>query len=182
MKTYGYVSHGTLQEIITPAVYPDEHPDWVEGQPTRTGLEIPIEERRTAELVSMMADITDLDPMPDMNWLYANGVFSAPPIPGTSPAEILASQSAKLQGLKTLAEAQKSAITARIGVLNEAIQYEIATPDEVAELPVLSEQRVQWGEYAVYLGRVAGQETWPANVSWPDQPVEWIDLATSSAS
>lgn len=117
-----------------------------------------------------------------IGWAYVNGEFNAPPVPEApppTPAEVLAIQSAKLQGLKTLAEAQKVALTTRIGVLNESIAYEMATPEEIAELPVRTQQRVDWGKYAVLLGRVTDQPKWAAEVQWPTKPDESMDLTVS---
>ena len=117
-----------------------------------------------------------------IGWAYVNGEFMAPPaqeVPPPKPAEVLAIQSAKLQGLNTLAEAQKTALTTRIGVLNESIAYEMATPEEIAELPVRTQQRVDWGKYAVLLGRVTDQPGWAAEVQWPTKPAESMDLTVS---
>ncbi|WP_460163681.1 hypothetical protein [Pseudomonas sp. S2_F03] len=56
------------------------------------------------------------------------------------PRNILADQSEELQKLTQLATAQKLAITNRISVLNDALELEIATPEEEAELPVRTAQ------------------------------------------
>lgn len=96
------------------------------------------------------------------------------------PQNILTTQSAKLQGLIQLASAQKIALTNRIGVLNDAIELEEATPDEVAELPVRQAQLLEWKRYAIYLGRVTTQEGWPPDVVWPIQPAEGMDLTVSA--
>lgn len=120
-----------------------------------------------------------------IGWSYIDGVFIAPPIPEVpppTPAEILASQSAKLVALKAVANAQKVALTNRIGELNDAIEYEVATPEEIAELPVRVAQRKEWGLYSIDLGRVTSQEGWPPNVTWPTPPAEGIDLTVSAVS
>jgi len=120
-----------------------------------------------------------------VGWSYSDGVFVPPPapeVPPPTPAEILASQSAKLQGLKQLATAQKSALINRIGVLNDAIELEEATPAEVAELPIRQAQLLEWKRYAIYLGRVTTQEGWPPDVVWPTQPVEGMDLTVSATA
>ncbi|QAY85410.1 tail fiber assembly protein [Pseudomonas arsenicoxydans] len=88
--------------------------------------------------------------------------------------DILALQSAKLLMLTQLAVEQKAALTNRIDTLNDAASLEMATPDEVSELPVRTDQLKQWKTYAVLLGRVAAQPTWPNDVAWPDQPAELI--------
>lgn len=98
------------------------------------------------------------------------------------PPDVLAIQSLKLQGLTQLAAAQKSALTNRIGVLNDAIELEEATPSEVAELPVRQAQLIEWKRYAIYLGRVTSQEGWPPDVVWPVQPAEGMDLTVSATA
>lgn len=117
-----------------------------------------------------------------MGWGYLDGVFTAPvivPIPPTE-AEVLANQSAKLQGLTQLATAQKSALTNRISTINDAIELEMATPEEEIELPVRVLQLKAWKTYAVLLGRVTSQVGWPPEVTWPVQPTEGMDLTVSA--
>lgn len=120
-----------------------------------------------------------------MGWSYAGGVFIAPPapeVPPPTPEEVLASQSAKLVALKSVANAQKTALTNRIGELNDAVEYEVATPEEVAELPVRVAQRKAWGLYSIDLGRVTSQAGWPPDVVWPTAPAEGMDLTVSAVS
>ncbi|MBH8610485.1 hypothetical protein I4N56_005690 [Pseudomonas mohnii] len=93
---------------------------------------------------------------------------------------ILAIQGAKLTGLEQLADAQKVALTNRIGIINEAVTYEMASSDELVELPKRVQQRTDWGKYAVLLGRVISQTSWPHEVQWPAQPVEGMSLSVSS--
>jgi hypothetical protein len=98
------------------------------------------------------------------------------------PPDYLAINSAILQGLKHLAEQQKAAITNRIGTLNDAIELELATPEEEAELPSRVLQLKQWKTYAILLGRVTTQAGWPVTVAWPLQPANGMDLTVSAAS
>lgn len=81
MKTYGYINNGILQEIILPALYDAEHPDRQEGDPSRIGIEIPIEERFTSEFIESLIDITAITPQPQPNWTYVDGVFTPPQAP-----------------------------------------------------------------------------------------------------
>lgn len=96
------------------------------------------------------------------------------------PPDLLAIASAKLQQLTQLASAQKAALTNRIGTLNDAIELEMATPEEEAELPVRTAQLKAWKTYAVLLGRVTTQAGWYASVIWPTQPAAGMDLSVSS--
>lgn len=96
------------------------------------------------------------------------------------PPDVLALQSAKLLGLTQLASAQKVALANRIGTLNDSVELEMATPEEIAELPVRTAQLKQWKTYAVLLGRVTSQAGWPPDVQWPVQPAQGMDLTVSS--
>lgn len=188
MKTYAFVVNGEVQEIIHPAVYvqPDPAleqqlgPDvWV-ILVTRVGQEIPIEERYHPDFVARMVEITGLDPQPQANWTYINGVFAPYVAPPPTPEEVLASQSAKLQSLTQLANAQKLALTNRISTINDAIELEMATLEEETELPKRVLQLKAWKTYAVLLGRVTSQVGWPPDVEWPAQPLEGMDLTVSA--
>lgn len=98
------------------------------------------------------------------------------------PPDYLAINSAKLQALTQLASAQKIAITERISTLNDAIDLEMATPEEEAELPIRTAQLKQWKTYAVLLGRVTSQVGWPPEVVWPTQPAAGMDLTVSAVA
>lgn len=102
--------------------------------------------------------------------------------PPPTEAEILAAQSLKLQGFTQLAAAQKTALTNRIGTINDAIEFDEATPEEIAELPVRQSQLTEWKRYAIYLGRVTTQEGWYSVVVWPAQPTQGMDLTVSAAA
>lgn len=115
-------------------------------------------------------------------WTYAGGVFSPPPIDPPTPEQVLSSQSAKLSALKSVANAQKTALTNRISELNDAVEYEVATTDEIAELPLRVAQRKLWGLHSIDLGRVTSQEGWPPDVIWPVAPTEGMDLTVSAVA
>lgn len=113
---------------------------------------------------------------------YANGVFTPPlPTPPTD-AEIIASNTTKLQQANQLAAAQKTALTNRVSTLNDAVELEMATPAEIAELPVRQAQLLEWKRYAVYLGRITQQAGWALTVDWPIQPPEGMDLTVSAVA
>ena len=117
-----------------------------------------------------------------IGYTYDGAEFHAPELPPLTPAEVLAIQSAKLQALTQLANAQKSALTNRIGTINDAIELEMATPEEEAELPIRVLQLKAWKTYAVLLGRVTSQVGWPPEVTWPVQPAEGMDLTVSATA
>lgn len=86
------------------------------------------------------------------------------------------------QQLNLLAAAQKTALTNRVGTLQDAVELEMATPDELVELPLRQAQLVEWKRYAVLLGRVTTQPGWPPEVTWPVQPAQGMDLTVSAVS
>lgn len=176
MKSFARIDNNIVVEMIPAAIYDADGLNWHEGD------EIPIEKRFTPEFVATLIDVTDLDPYPQVGWSYNNGVFTPYSAPPPTPAEILASQSAKLQGFTQLAAAQKFALTNRIGTLNDAIELEMATPAEETELPTRVLQLKAWKTYAVLLGRVTGQNGWPPEVVWPVQPTEGMDLTVSATT
>lgn len=110
-------------------------------------------------------------------WSFA--AYVAPP---PTSAEVLASNSAILLTATQLASAQKTALTNRIGTLQDAIELEEATPAEVVELPLRQAQLVEWKRYAIYLGRVTTQVGWHMTVDWPVQPAQGMDLTVSAVS
>lgn len=85
-KIYARINNTAVVELILPAFYDAEHPDRVEGEPSRVGMEIPIQERFTSEIVTTLVDITDVIPEPQLNWVYTGGKFSAPEIPTIDPS------------------------------------------------------------------------------------------------
>lgn len=184
MKTYAFVVDNVVAEIIYPAPYEEDSPLGVEPAWT-AGEERPLSVRYPASFCDMCLDITDIEPQPQQGWVLTveGGSWTLAPYvaPPPTAAEILESQSAKLVSLKYLANAQKVALTNRISELSDAVEYEVATPEEEAELPVRVAQRKAWGLYSIDLGRVTSQEGWPPNVIWPQQPAEGMDLTVSAA-
>lgn len=144
-----------------------------------------------------VSELTDIDPFerfpPELIWYecpegtqvgdtYNDGVFAPYVPPPPTPEEILATQSQKLQRFTQLAAAQKSALTNRVGTLQDAVDLEMATPEEESELPLRQAQLLAWKKYAILLGRVTTQEGWPPNPVWPEQPAEGMDLTVSATS
>jgi hypothetical protein len=153
MKTWAYVNNGLLQEIIEPMVYPDEHPDWVEGQPMRTGLEIPIEERRTSEYIAACVDITGVEPQPQLGWVYVNDVFSEPVPYVPTAAEVVKQNSA-------IRDTLLSQASLAIAPLQYAVDLGEATTEETASLQ-------KWKQYSVAVNRL---DLTVVDLSWPAAP------------
>ncbi len=140
------------------------------------------------ELFFTDADITTLF-HPDLVWVNVDNVIGiaegwtadqvggswkfkpyTPPPP--TPEQILSAQNSILQYLTQQSTTQKAALTERVGTLNDAIELEMATEEEEAELPVRVLQLKAWKTYGVLLGRVTAQSGWPTDVQWPVQPTE----------
>ncbi|WP_338523377.1 hypothetical protein NUH87_26865 [Pseudomonas batumici] len=93
MKTYARVDQGVVVEIVLPYA-------------TDEGVEVPIEERFTADFVAQMVDITGITPQPDQRWTYAKGVFAAPAVYQPTLADAtVALKAAVQQWLDTTAQA-----------------------------------------------------------------------------
>ncbi|WP_407733297.1 tail fiber assembly protein [Pseudomonas citronellolis] len=91
---------------------------------------------------------------PEQGWSYADGQFTPPPPPS---AEQLASA----------ALAQRTSLmewaTREIAPLQDAVDLDEATADEVSRLKTLK-------QYRVSLSRLEQQEGWPASITWPAYP------------
>lgn len=89
-----------------------------------------------------------------IGWSYAKGEFTAPPAPEVTREQMVAQ-----------AEIQKSVLmqkaTSKISVLQDAVDYKMATAEETASL-------TDWTKYRVLLNRI-DTSTAPA-ITWPEQP------------
>lgn len=83
MKTYALIEDGAVSEVIPPYVNPD-------------GVDVPIEDRYTPNMVAMMVDITDMDPQPQQRWTYDGTTFS-PPQTGPTLAQAVVSKIVELR-------------------------------------------------------------------------------------
>ena len=160
MKTYARIESGVYVETISPAVYDAESPQWEEGQPSRIGEEIPIELRFAPEMVLTMVDITDIVPMPQINWIYSGGVFSPAPIPGSSPQELAAA--ARSERDRLLRGIYDPGIMMALRALRMA-----TTPEETSYAEVkVSELDL----YAEALQGIPEQPGFPSSIVWPEAP------------
>jgi hypothetical protein len=90
----------------------------------------------------------------------------------------LAINTAELERLQRLANAQVTALQGRVNTLDYLINQQ--DPDdedyiepsaaEIADLPVRKAQLKSWNSYNVKLGRVSTQAAWPSAPVWPVQP------------
>lgn len=106
-------------------------------------------------------------------------VNPAPPIP---PPDYLAINTAEVERLQRLANAQVTALQGRVDTLNDAVDLEMATPAEIAEQPVRAAQLKAWKTYRILVGRVSTQATWPSAPSWPVQPETYTNETSAVAA
>lgn len=101
--------------------------------------------------------ITDGTPV-SIGWSYENRQFSPPPL----TEEELANQNSLATtaniGMKALLMEQASQ---KISVLQDAVDLEMATDEEAADLPL-------WKKYRVLLSRVDANS--PSLIQWPQKP------------
>ncbi|ELP23337.1 Tail fiber assembly protein [Pantoea agglomerans 299R] len=123
-----------------------------------------IEDKRVAEIVSMSVkpeklyhpslewvDITALSEQPSCNYLYSDGVFTAPFV-DAKDAGFLASSRLSAE----MDEANRT-----ITPLQDAVDISIATDEELTRLAA-------WKRYRVMLSRT--DITTAPDISWPDKP------------
>lgn len=105
---------------------------------------------------------------------------AAPPV--RTPDEILADATAQLNALNRLANAQVTALQGRVDALADAVELEMATPEEVAEQTVRAAQLKTWKQYRVLLGRVSAAAGWPEDPSWPSMPEPYTNETSAVAA
>lgn len=128
----------------------------------------------------LWVEITNISPMPGERWTYDGETFAPYVAPPPTSEQVLLINSTKLQTANQLAAAQKTALTNRIGTLQDAIDLDMATPPEVVELPLRQAQLKAWKTYAILLGRVTTQAGWHMTPEWPAQPENGMDLSVSA--
>jgi hypothetical protein len=89
-------------------------------------------------------------------------------VPATT-AQWVAYQTLEVERLQRLSNAQVTALQGRVDALNDAVELDMATPEEIAEQPVRAAQLKAWKTYRVLVGRVPTQATWPQAPVWPVQ-------------
>lgn len=105
------------------------------------------------------AEIPDGDEnYPSTGWLYDGKSYSAPPLSDEEKAnqefQLIATNTSTKQSLMDEA-------TAKISVLQDAVDLEMATEDETASLPL-------WKKYRVLLSRVDVSQA--VEITWPVKP------------
>lgn len=96
-----------------------------------------------------------------IGWLYADGEFSAPPVPPPTEEQLEAEQEAKKAANAATKDRLMKEANQRISVLQDAVDMEFATDEEAAALPL-------WKKYRVLLSRV--DVTTGEKIEWPEKP------------
>lgn len=149
MRTYALIEDGKVSEIIPPYVNPD-------------GVDIPIEERYTPNMVAQMVDITDLDPRPQQRWTYDGTVFAAPVVPGPDLVSLAASVRYQRDILfSTIAD--PGTLMAQRAIRMATIPADIVyAQGKLAEIDA----------YAMALQEVPEQAGFPVTIDWPTAPTK----------
>lgn len=124
-----------------------------------------IEEQRVAEIVSLSVkpetlyhpslvwvDITALIEPPEVNYLYSDGVFTAPVIEAEDAVFLASSRLA----------AEMDEANRAMAPLQDAVDISIATDEETARI-------VQWKKYRVMLSRIDVSAA--PGINWPLKPL-----------
>lgn len=93
----------------------------------------------------------------------------AEPAPKTVE-QLTAEAQAQINNLTVVANARITALTDEVATLQDAIDMEMATPEEEARLPVAKTELTNWKRYRVFLSRVPTQTGYPQTIDWPVQP------------
>lgn len=134
-------------EIIEPVyrdvdVYDPEAPDVVL---LREGEEIPLAERYTPEFVATLREYDpDAEPNPP----------EREPVPQPAPTA---------DQVRAQRDGALSFAALRIAPLQDAVDLDDATADDVAALKA-------WKQYRVAVSRIEQQPGFPGSVNWPEQP------------
>lgn len=86
-RNYARLENNMYVEFYAGRAYDSESLDWQPGDPSRIGLEMPINEWQPPWVVAAMVDVTDTEPQPAYGWMYnpETGLFSEPPPPYIDP-------------------------------------------------------------------------------------------------
>jgi len=159
MKTFARIDAGRVAEIILPMAYdvdsapapdPENPPD---GWPTfKAGDEVPIAKRFTPDVVATLVDVTTVASV-NVGDTYSDGVFAPYVPPARSPVEILATN-------RAYRDVQLTMAGTRIAPLQDAVDLDVATDEERAQL-------LAWKQYRVAVNRL---DLTLASPAWPVAP------------
>lgn len=91
-------------------------------------------------------------------WIYKDGKFSPPPLTQQEEEE---REKSKAEVNVLLKKSLFNAATLNIAVLQDAVDFEMATDEELRLLPL-------WKKYRVLLNRIDANTS--ADIKWPEEP------------
>lgn len=147
MKTYALIEDGLVSQLVPPYVNPD-------------GVDVPVEDRFTPDMVAMMVDITDMDPQPQPGWTYDGTTFAAPVVTPPDNTQLAAD-----------ARQQRDALFRTVsdpGTLMALRAVRLATTP--AETTYAQGKLAEMDAYAVALQGIAEQAGFPVTINWPTIP------------
>jgi hypothetical protein len=161
MKIYAYVQGDGVAEIIAPATYPHPDPADIEtygqeaydAQAARAGQEIPITERYTPEFCAACVNVTDVNPQPQVGWIYSGATFAPYVPPAPTPAQLRAVNSSIRDGLMAVANA------ATVGMADAYVAGLLDASDTA--------MFKAWAAYKFALSKV---DLTAASPAWPSSP------------
>lgn len=107
-------------------------------------------------------------------YLYADGVFTPPPIPDEYYEHL---NTEELSKLLALSNAQVTSIQGRIDTISDAIEFGEDEPGWAEELPIRQAQLVLWKKYRIALNKIPLQPGWAVSATWPVQPELYVNTA-----
>lgn len=103
-----------------------------------------------------------------------------PPVPVLSTEQQEQAANNLLEAKLRQANAQVTALQGRVDAINDAIEFEEALPEEIAELPIRNAQLTLWKKYRVALGRVKAAPGWYQTPAWPAMPEPYTSETSAS--
>lgn len=76
----------------------------------------------------------------------------------------------KVQSLSDEATAKITALQNEVNTLQDAVDMEMAEPEEEARLPLAKTELTNWKKYRILLSRVPAQAGFPTKIDWPVKP------------
>lgn len=101
-------------------------------------------------------EIPEADPV-SIGWTYTDGNFSAPEL---TDEEIKENNNLAIQQNLAMKEALMAAASQQISILQDAVDFEMATDEETSALPL-------WKKYRVLLSRIDANIS--EEISWPEE-------------
>ncbi|GLH37536.1 tail fiber assembly protein [Pseudomonas moraviensis] len=76
----------------------------------------------------------------------------------------------KTSGLSALASSMIAKLQSDLSTLQDSVALDMATDEEITQLPMTQAQLDLWRKYRVLLSRIESQPAFPRAIDWPTQP------------